>query len=263
MPAGQVNHLPPSAPKPQLLKDAPMPVVEAVERVSRGQAKIEHVFEGPMNLIGMAVQVAPGRNMIMYASKDGQYLIMGGIFGPNGQNYTMAAAQAYLPPPPPPPNVGKNYDALKKTHTYVWGKASAKKTLWAVFDPDCIFCHKLFGELQPYVDKGDVKVHVIQVGFLKPDALGKAAAIMSSKDPAAELVKDETKFDESTEEGGIAPNTNDAKAVSEVKANNQWMSGHGIGGTPYVLYLQKNGKPGVLPGFTSDVASLLSQVKSE
>lgn len=252
----------PVAPAPQPISKAPDAVVAAVAKISNGQAVIKQAFKAPLGLIGMAVNLGGDRNMIMYASPDGKYMVMGGIFGADGQNYTMAAAQKYLPPPPPAPNAASNFAALKDAKTFVWGQASAKKQLWMLADPDCIFCHKMFKGLEPFVQNGTVKVHVILAGFLKPDSLGKAAAIFASKDPGAALVLDETKFNAAAEEGGIKPDLTNKNAVAAVKANNAWMQSHGIGGTPYILYRNKAGQPAVMPGFTADVKGLLDGVQS-
>ena len=233
------------------------------DKLGNGQAHITKSFDGPpgSGLTGLAVSLGEGRNMVAYTTADGKYIIVGAVFGSDGNNYSLAAAQKYLPPPPPPPNVGKNFNDLSKTHTFLWGKASAKKEIWALEDPDCIFCNKFSNEIKPFVDSGEVKVHVIMAGFLKPDSLGKAAAILGAKDPAQAYEKDESDFNASEEEGGIKPDTSNQKAVDQVKANNEWMRSHGIGGTPYILYRNKEGKPSVMPGYPSDIKGLLDQVQ--
>lgn len=234
-----------------------------LKNLSHGQASIKKTFAGPAGsgLTGLVVDLGqPGREMIAYTTANGKYMLVGGVFDASGKNYSLAAMQQYLPPPPAPPNAEKNFAALGQTHTYVWGQASAKKEIWFVEDPDCIWCHRLFGALQPAVNAGEVKVHVIQVGFLKSDSLAKAAAILASKNPAEALVEDETKFNVDAEEGGIEGSLKDAKAVADVKANNAWMQSHGIGGTPYVLYRDVHGKVQIVPGMPSDVNAMLAQV---
>jgi thiol:disulfide interchange protein DsbG len=237
------------------------PAVQAIEKLSNGQATILHEFDAPLGLEGMAVSLGGGRNMIMYASKDGKYIVIGGLFGADGHNYSMDAAQKYLPPHPAPPTAGANYAARHAAVTFDWGNPKAKKALWVVADPDCIFCHKTWVALKPAVNKGEVLVHVIPVGFLKPDSLGKAAAILGATDPAAALSVDESTFDDATEEGAIKPDLSNPKIVAEIKKNNAWMTAHGIGGTPYLFYMAKDGKPGVVPGTPSDVSALLDQIK--
>lgn len=234
------------------------------DKLGNGQAHITKSFDGPpgSGLTGLAVNLGGERNMVAYTTKDGQYIIIGAVFGADGQNYSLKASQAYLPPPPPPPSAKANFQDLGKAHTYLWGSPKAKKEMWAVMDPDCIFCHKFYDEVAPFVKSGEVKIHIVQVGFLKPDSLGKAAAIFAAKDPQELLAKDEAGFVEATEEGGIKADTSDAKAVAMVKDNNTWMQSHGIGGTPYILYRGVNGEPAVMPGFPQDINSFLAMVET-
>jgi thiol:disulfide interchange protein DsbG len=236
-----------------------------LDHLSRGQAKIKKTFAGPAGsgLTGLVVDLGvPGREMVAFTTHDGKYMIVGGVFDAAGTNYSLKAMQAYLPPAPAPANAQKNFEDLSKAHLYLWGKADAAKELWVLVDPDCIFCHKLYVDLAPLVASGRVKVHVIQAGFLKPDALGKAAAILGAKNPAAALVEDEGQFDVATEEGGIKPDLTNGQAIGWAKQNNEWMQSHGIGGTPYVMYRDLHGKVGVVAGYPSDINALLTQVGS-
>ena len=235
----------------------PAPVVATIAKLTGGKLKVLHAFKAPSGLIGIAFTQGPGHNGIVYVSPDGKYVFQGTIIGSDGSNITKQEALAYLPKPP---SAAEKFAALNKAHSFVWGQASAKKELWIVFDPNCIFCHKTFEALKKYVNDGTLKVHVIQVGFLKPSSLGKAAAILSSKDPAAALTKDETKFNVATEEGGITPNMSDAQAVKQVRENNAWMDAQGIGGTPYLLYRNPQGKPEGVNGYVADVTSLLARI---
>jgi thiol:disulfide interchange protein DsbG len=51
-----------------------------------------------------------------------------------------------------------------------------------------------------------------------------------------------------------------AQAVQEVRENNAWMEAQEIGGTPYLLYKDADGKPQAADGYVEDVASLLAQI---
>ena len=235
----------------------PAPVAATIAKLTGGKAKVLHAFNAPSGLIGIAFTVGPGKNGIIYVSPDGAYVFRGIIIGSDGSNITKQEATQFLPKPP---TAAENFAALGKAHTFLWGKPSAKKELWIVFDPNCIYCHKTFDSLKQYVDDGTLKVHIIQVGFLKPSSLGKAAAILSAKDPAAALAEDEFKFDVSAEEGGIAADTSNAQAVKQVRENNAWMGARGIEGTPYLLYRDTQGKPEAADGYVADVATLLAQI---
>ena len=208
-------------------------------------------------MIGLAVTMGPQKNAILYATPDGKYMMQGMIFDADGQNLTQIQAQQVLPKPP---GAAENFASLDKTHSFVWGKDSAPKEMWILFDPNCIYCHKTYEALKPAVKAGKVKVHVIQAGFLKQDSLAKAAAILSAKDPAAALATDEAKFDEAKEEGAIKGDMSNADAVAEVKKNNDWMQAQGIGGTPYILFKDSDGKPQDVKGYDSDIDGLLAKI---
>ena len=235
----------------------PAPVAATLDKLTGGKAKILRAFQAPSGLIGVAITEGGSQNGIIYVSPDGKYVFQGVIIGPDGDNVTQQEASDYLPKPP---SAADNFAVLDKTHTYLWGQPSAPKELWIVFDPNCIYCHKTFESLQKYVSDGTVKVNIIQVGFLKKSSLGKAAAILSSKNPVAALTEDETKFDVDAEEGGIAPDTSDAKAVQQVRENNAWMDAQQIDGTPYLLYRNSEGKPEAIGGYVEDVPSLLKKI---
>jgi thiol:disulfide interchange protein DsbG len=241
---------------------ASTPGVALIQKLSNGQAHILKEFKTPIGLDGYAVQMGPGRNIIMFTTQDGKYMLIGGLFDATGKNYSMAYAGKYLPPPPPPPSAKTNYAALNAAHTFLWGKTSAKKELWLIFDPDCIFCHKTWDSIRPYVEKGEVKVHVIPVGFLKPDSAAKAAAIVGAADQAKALAEDETGFNDQTEEGGIKGDPSDAKAMKIVEENNAWMREHGITGTPYILYKDGNGAPNMVGGMPLDMAVFVKGLKA-
>lgn len=235
----------------------PAAVVSTLDHLSGGAVKVLKTFKAPGGLLGVAITEGPGHNGIVYMTPDGQYVIRGEILQADGTNVTQAEAAQYLPQPP---SAAENFAALDKTHTYLWGKASAKKELWIVFDPNCIYCHKTYEDLKGFVQKGEVKVHIIQVGFLKPSSLGKAAAILAAKDPSAALDTDETKFDAANEEGGIKEDMSDAKAVDLVKQNNAWMQSQEIGGTPYLLFKDTEGTVQAIGGYDPDTAKLVANI---
>ena len=236
---------------------ATSPLNGLVARLSGGRAKIVRTFSAPMGLIGLVVSGGPGRTAVLYASPNGLYLINGQIYGADGQNYTRAAQQLYLPPPPTP---AQNFAALKETHSFLWGKKSATKELWMIFDPDCIFCHKSYESLKVLVGEGKLKVHIIAVGFLKPDAMGKSAAIVGASSPSAALASDEDKYDVAAEEGGAIADFRNAKALRWVQGNTAWMKAHGITGTPYMLWRDPSGRVRAEAGYESDVAALMARI---
>ncbi|GHE01210.1 thiol:disulfide interchange protein [Defluviimonas sp. 20V17] len=247
----------PAAPAATADGTASAAIAATLDKLSGGRVKVLRVFPAPAGLVGVAITEGPGRNGIVYMTADGSYILRGEILKSDGTNVTQDEADQYLPKPP---TAAQNFAALDQTHSFVWGKASAKKELWIVFDPNCIYCHKTYEDLKSDVAKGEVKVHIIQVGFLKPSSLGKAAAILGAKDPAKALATDEEGFDVAAEEGGIKPDLSNSDAVAQVKANNAWMQAQGIGGTPYLLFRDAQGKAHAIGGYDPDTAKLLAAI---
>ncbi|KML19730.1 MULTISPECIES: hypothetical protein [Burkholderia] len=197
------------------------------------------------------MQLSLGHDVIAYASKD--------LFDASGRIIAKIAAETYVAKPL---GTAQLLHDAAEAHSYLWGMTSARKELWALFDPDCSYCHMLFEALRPKVEGGALKVHVIQVAFLKPEGIGRAAAIVGCKDPAAALVRDEIRFDIAAEQGGIEAEPTSNTASSRVRANNAWMAARGIRATPFLLYRDRDGEPRAIPGFPPDVAALLSEIRS-
>ncbi|MCE5361329.1 MAG: thioredoxin fold domain-containing protein, partial [Acidithiobacillus sp.] len=234
---------------------------------------------------------------------NGKYVFMGGIFDASGKNYSVTYAHKYLPAADLPHVVspvamGK---AVTQTTNFLIGNPAAKKSVWMVADPNCIFCHLAWEHLKPYVDKGDLKIHLIPVGFLKPSSLDKAATILESKDAARAWRYDEAHFNVQEEEGGIIPPlpagaTAEAKKnpkfekmldqvqgeieeerkagltipktlspenVKAIQANNAWMNQHGISGTPFLVYQDSKGQWAVQPGMPQNTQAFVAGISGK
>lgn len=276
---------------------------KTIEAISHGQATILRAFPAKAGLNGYAVQLAPGHALVMYTSKNGKYVFMGGIFDSSGKNYSVTYAHKYLPAADLPHVVspvamGK---AVHQTTNFLIGNPTAKKSVWMVADPNCIFCHLTWEHLKPYVDKGDLKIHLIPVGFLKPSSLDKAATILENKDAAKAWRYDEAHFNVQEEEGGIIPplppsviaqakkNPKFKKALAQVEdqitaekkagitvpatlspanikaiqANNDWMNQHGISGTPFLAYRDDKGQWAVQPGMPQNTQAFVAGISGE
>ncbi|NCX93334.1 MAG: hypothetical protein EBX40_01495 [Gammaproteobacteria bacterium] len=97
------------------------------------------------------------------------------------------------------------YPAIQQTAWIQQGLDTAPKKLYAIIDPNCIFCHQFFEAIQPEIEAKHVAVRWIVIGAVKESSAGKAMAILSAKDPLAALKTNEQNFIADREEGGIAP----------------------------------------------------------
>ena len=234
-----------------------------IVKMSKGQAHILKSWTTPAGLYGYAVQIAPGHDLIMYTTTDGKYLFMGGLFNADGKNYSVEYGRKYLPAGavPHPVTPAQVASGLKDTTNFIVGNPKARKTIWMVADPNCIFCHKAWQKLYPYVQKGDLSIHMIPVGFLKPSSLPKAATILASKEPANAWARDEKGFNDAAEEGSLTPMANIPQEDRlEIQKNGQWMNAHGISGTPFLLYKNPAGGWSATPGMPENVKLFMEQV---
>lgn len=237
---------------------------DTIKAMSHGQAQILRTFPAVAGLNGYAVQLSPGHALVMYTSKDGKHVLMGGIFNKAGQNLSVQYAHKYLPASDLPKQISPDEmgQAVMKTTNFLIGNPKASKQVWMVADPNCIFCHLTFEHLKSSVDTGKLKIHLIIVGFLKPSSLPKAETILASKDPAKAWRYDEAHFNVPEEEGGIVPLAKiPASDVQAVKANNAWMNQHGINGTPFLVYKNTQGQWAINPGMPENTAVFLKGIE--
>ena len=169
----------------------------------------------------------------------GKAVAVGQMWDANGKDLTreMAIRMGVIPAPMAPAAVAA---AVAESRTFVLGTAGPEVTVF--MDPNCIFCHRLYGEAQPLLAAGKLRLRVVMVGFLKPTSFGRAAAILMAADPAAALAADEKGFDVKTEEGAIPPAANVPAAIGDaVKANTHLLARSGFEATPTLLYRDKAG----------------------
>ncbi|MFM0736480.1 thioredoxin fold domain-containing protein [Paraburkholderia xenovorans] len=134
--------------------------------------------------------------------------------------------------------------ALNNASAIVEGASGkdVKSTIYVFMDPNCIFCHYAWEALQPYEAAG-LQVHWIPLGFLKPDSMGKAAALLQSQNGPQLMRVLETRFSEKNESGGIDP-LRDIPFATQMKINSnaQLFKKLGFDGTPTIIYMTSTGK---------------------
>lgn len=214
---------------------------------SQGQVTIKQEFPSVGNLEGFVIQSKrePGREMVVYADKDGQYMIVGAVIDKDGVNLVQKDTMKYIQP-----QIAKAaYDALPETQSFIEGNPKAKHVMYAVVEPNCSICHRLYEQVGPFIKSGDLAVHWIMVDFLNQTSKGKAAAIMQSKNPGEAWAYNEAHFDLATENGGAKPTTKILpETLKKLQANWKFMQKFGFPGTPVVLYKDISGQPQLIMG---------------
>jgi len=223
-----------------------MPNVDAgkllIEKLTQGNVTVLSNFNSIGNLEGYVVQ-STGTNPqqgIIYTDRQGQFIISGVIVDKNGNNVNQMDFEKYVAPAA----ISNAYNSLNNVSWVEQGPANAPHKAYIVFDPNCIYCHQLFNALQTQISSGQLAVRWIPVGFLKSSSAGKAYAILSAQNPLQALQKNEQNFNESIEEGGIAPLKNPSQAIkNEFNKNMQFMVQNQITATPVILYKNGSGTP--------------------
>ncbi len=232
-----------------------------VAGASKGRAKALKVFAGPGGLTGVLVQVGEGKaaqRSIVWANGDGSALLVGNLVSADGTDLNAGAeVQAGVYKAPAETLAAAALPAARAILSKGRGPV-----LTVFMDPNCIFCHKLFKDLEPVMAKGDVRVRFVMVGVIKEDSLAKSATILGMADPLQALTVDEHKFDKAQEEGGIAPSAKpNAAMFATVSANNRLLADAGGHGTPMLLYCSKaSGQVKQMEGVPQDFSTFISDL---
>lgn len=202
--------------------------------------KIDKSFQAVSGLTGWVVSDTTKQYSVVYTTADGKHLISGLLLNAQGANLTQEYSEKYIPKP----DLAKHWNDLEQSSWVATGAKQPKSVVYAFMDPDCTFCHLAWKALQPYQAAG-LQVRWVMVGFLTPEAAGKTAAILESKDPSKALTAHMEGYDLRTHKGGIAPLAASVVKVATagaIKENMDLMNTMGFKGTPAFVYKDKVGK---------------------
>lgn len=211
-------------------------IVEMINKLTENQVTVISTFPSVGNLVGVVIQPkdsAEAQETILYADKDGRYVISGALITPDGNNQTQIDGEKYIGSK----IAEKAYGEVNKTAWIQEGNKDAKHLIYVVADPNCIYCHKLYQETRDQVKSGDLMIRWIWVGFLKPDSKDIALTILSAKDPIKAMSLDETGFNDKKEQGGLKINKSPSKkATAQFDKNMAFMNKYKFPGTPVIIY---------------------------
>ncbi|HHQ43048.1 MAG TPA: thioredoxin [Chromatiales bacterium] len=128
-----------------------------------------------------------------------------------------------------------------------FAEGTGRKVLYVVIDPNCPYCHKLWERLRGPVERGELQVRWIIVGYLTSTSLGKAAAILQAEDPVAALRVNEEDFGFRDEDpgGGIEPLPEEAirdETRLALAANLALMQNNNLFGVPLAFFRAADGR---------------------
>jgi thiol:disulfide interchange protein DsbG len=122
--------------------------------------------------------------------------------------------------------------------------------MYVFFDPNCPYCRRVYENLRPQVEFGEVELRWIPVGILMTTSLGKAAAMLEAKNPADALHRNEERFSTDTGAfGGVEeePVPRD-DTLRRLALNLALLRRSGRDAVPSLLYRDKRGQAHFLIG---------------
>lgn len=240
--------------------EIPLPKILMSLPGAGGMHVIKKVPLAKDNLVAWVVD-AKGRTSVLYTDPTGtKFMFLGLLIEPGGKNVTAELIQQFKKTP----DYSAAYKELSSRQAIMDGTKGP--LVYALFDPDCIFCHKLWQETRAPIAAGKLRIAWLPVGFLKPSSTPKAIAILTAKNPLKALSFDESGFQDAIEEGGIKPvdmaslTPAEKAAYAEIQANQASMQKYGFNGTPTLLFTGADGKTHIIGGMPPGGVSTLLQV---
>lgn len=130
---------------------------------------------------------------LFYVTPDGNSLIVGMLFDAAGNNVTSADMnKAGVSDVGGAKVMGDNqlqalWDRAEKRRWVQEGKSG--KIIYVMFDPNCPYCHRLWGTLRAGVQSGKIQVRWLPVAILKDTSKGLGAAIYSASNSSEAMSK--------------------------------------------------------------------------
>lgn len=218
----------------QLILAAPLCAAELpapVKGLQKEGVEIVAPFKAPAGLAGYAGMVGK-RPVAIYLTPDGKQAILGTMVGARGEDLSQPVLDKLVGKP----LAAKTWKELAASGWIADGSAKAARIVYVFTDPNCPYCNKFWKDARPWIDTGKVQLRHIMVGILGPTSPGKAAALLSARDPAAALRDHESRKGEA-----VALATVPARAAAQLQGNHTLMQQMELGATPAILYLDSAG----------------------
>ena len=238
-----------------------------VNTITKGTVTVINTFQGPDGMVaieGISNKILPNgqrRKLFAWMTPGGGAVIPvpAPLLSETGVNYTEQALIAMgLQKKPEAPSAVATAVA-HGAKTFMVGNNGP--IIDVFFDPNCIYCHKLYERALPLIQAGKLQMRVTMVGFLKPSSADKAAAILLTKDPAKALAYNEAHFVKSTEEGGIKPITKQQPATTAaVGSNTGILIKTGQEATPAIVFCDKAGDFKMIHGIPGNEGKFLNHL---
>lgn len=147
--------------------------------ISKGNT-ISQAFPAASGMKGIVVDNGAEKRLF-YVTPDGKSLLAGVMFDTQGANLT-SVDLARTASVEPAPQSTQSPDSLaltwKQAEQLKWlAEGDAERVMYAFFDPNCAYCHELWGMLRAPVAAGDIQVRWIPISILRASSNELNAAI--------------------------------------------------------------------------------------
>ena len=124
---------------------------------------------------------------------------------------------------------------------------SGKTIIYDFFDPNCLYCARAFQLERPFIDKGQLTVRYVPVGFLTDSSFRKAAAILQAQNPQEAMTKNYMELLK-TGDAAILFATVTEATHSALRRNERIFINTGATTLPELVYRLPDGQVGVFRG---------------
>lgn len=165
--------------------------------MSKGNTIVQ-AFPAASGMKGIVVDNG-SQKRLFYVTPDGESLLAGVMFDTRGANLTtvdLARTAIVAPVSPDSQSAGDLGQVWKQADKLNWlGEGDAERVMYVFFDPNCAYCHELWGMLRVPIAAGDVQVRWIPISILRASsnelnaAIYQQAATEGVLVPMAEMAK--------------------------------------------------------------------------
>jgi len=227
-------------------KDWPAPI-KALE--AQG-VEVIGTFAAPGGLTGYAGMIEQ-QPLAIYLTADGKQAIIGNMIDAKGVNLSQEPLERLVSKP----MTVKIWKQLEKSAWIADGSKNAPRVIYTFTDPNCPYCNKFWDDARPWVKAGKVQLRHVIVAILTDTSAGKAAALLSAKDPQVAL----TQHEQQHASGGIKPLGQISATVrAQLDANQKLMQQLGSSATPTIFYKDASGNLQKIQGAPS--AEMLTKI---
>ncbi|MHB9102088.1 MAG: thiol:disulfide interchange protein DsbG [Sulfuricella sp.] len=227
-------------------KDWPAPI-KALE--AQG-VEVIGTFAAPGGLTGYAGMIEQ-QPLAIYLTADGKQAIVGSMIDAKGANLSQEPLDRLVSKP----MTGKIWKQLEKSAWIADGSKNVPRVIYTFTDPNCPYCNKFWNDARPWVTAGKVQLRHIIVAILTDTSAGKAAALLSAKDPQVALIQHEQQH----ASGGVKPLGQISATVrAQLDANQKLMQQLGASATPTIFYKDAGGNLQKIQGAPS--AEMLTKI---